>query len=341
MERYVFETAHHMISRGHEVTILCRSTDMDAAKQISAKVIVLRPGVGKRGWQDRVFFARAVTDYFRDNPGLRKSFDIVHAHENTTVQDVSTEHGPCTLAGLRNAPWKFVDYSALRNLAVERAKFSAPRLRALVSCSDRVQGTLLRVYPQLQSKMRVVIPPAYAHLKAVNSRRGDRPPTVGFIGFDWKRKGLPKALEVFRCLKEEDPRWRMRVAGCNPEILPSRLIHRAGAGVEFLGPSEPQKFFASIDVLLHPAHEEPFGMVVAEALSCGVPAVISDRCGCNGHLQSDGLRILAVEAPPAAWTPACRQLAVADIHLPIGPRGWADVAAEHEVLYRTMLDARS
>jgi len=339
MERYVFETAKQIALRGHIVRVLCRSVaDGDLAPEMEGlQATLLNPKASRRSWQDRVFFAQAVSEYFQAGKANRNDFDIIHSHENTAEQNVSTEHGPCTLAGLRKAPWKFCDYSALRNLMLERVKFSAPDLRALVSCSHRVQTKLLRAYPKLRSKISSVITPAHGDFAPAAVRRSVRPPTLGFMGFDWKRKGLSKVVEVFRCLKAEDPRWQLLVAGCDPSVLPKSLIRRAGEGALFLGRRDPLDFLSSVDVLLHPAREEPFGMVVAEALSFGVPVVASDHCGCIAHLRTDGLRVLPADAAPPAWTPACRQLIGAKIKLQMEVRNWSRVADEHESLYERVL----
>jgi UDP-glucose:(heptosyl)LPS alpha-1,3-glucosyltransferase len=339
METYVFETSRELVARGHQVSVLCRSTEQAAAARVGVRTMLLNPDPARRGWQDRILFQRAVAAYLRPKASY-DTFDIVHSHENTTVQDISTEHGPSTLAGLRKAPWKFLDYSALRNLLLERSKFSACNLVALASCSSRVERLVLKNYPSLQSKLRQVIPPAYSYLPQSPEDSSQHPPTLGFMGFDWKRKGLPKALDVFRVLKEEDPRWRMLVAGCDPQQVPERLRRRVGEGVSFLGRSDPVAFFHSIDILLHPAREEPFGMVVAEALSSGVPAVVSDRCGCVEHLRSDGLRVIASEAPAPAWSPLCRQMAAWRIRKRLSLRTWSHVAAEHEEFYGQILDRK-
>jgi glycosyltransferase involved in cell wall biosynthesis len=49
------------------------------------------------------------------------------------------------------------------------------------------------------------------------------------------------------------------------------------ANVEFVGwLDDPHPFYASLDVLVHlPTEPEPFGLVIAEALACGVPVVTS------------------------------------------------------------------
>ena len=338
MERYVFEVAREVSARGHDVSVLCRALDPSAPTDAGIRTSVLCIPSGKRGWQDRVFFARAVADYFRANSAECYHYDIVHSHENTTVQNVSTEHGPNTLAGLRRAPWKFADYSALRNLLLERAKFSCVSLRALASCSASVEANVLGAYPALRDKICVVIPPAFSGGPS-SPRTRDAGFTLGFIGADWRRKGLLKALEIFRRLRSDDPRWTMLVAGNAPDRLPSHLVSTLPEGASVVGRVDAQDFFARIDMLLHPAREEPFGMVVGEALSAGVPAVVSDRCGCVDHLSAEGLAVVPLEAGTGDWARACLQARASRAGLQ-GPRSWSQVATDHEHLYSAIIALR-
>jgi UDP-glucose:(heptosyl)LPS alpha-1,3-glucosyltransferase len=337
MERYVFETAREMAIRGHDVSVLCRAVHAQAAAQTTVKTVVLQPKPAKRGWEDRENFAEAVSGFLGKN-SKTASFDVIHSHENTLKQDVSTEHGPCTLAGLRRAPWKVFDYSALRNLILERVKFNSRSLSALVSCSAQVEKTVLNAYPHLRAKIRAVISPAYSYL-ASGDVKVSGGFTLGFIGADWKRKGLLKALEIFTILRRWDPRWTMVVAGVEPSCLPNKLFSRLPDGVSLAGRVDPTKFFTTIDLLLHPAREEPFGMVIAESLSQGVPAVISERCGCAEHLQADGLKIVEHDKSADDWASACLEMHWEQAEL-ISQRTWTDVAVDHECLYDRILSAR-
>ena len=345
MERYAFEVACEMVRRGHQVSALCRSVDESSVAACGVEVIKLNPKPAKRGWHDRYVFRDVVNEFLAD-PAVSGQFDIIHSHENTIGQHVSTEHGPCTAQGLRLKPWKYFDYSARKNLAIETDKFRTPSLCALVSCSRRVQDIVVREYPFLTDKITHVITPAYSYLQPVAKSPARKPRVLGFMGRDWKRKGLPKAIEVFRHLHGADPAWTMLIAGCPPESLPGKLVSQAIAlgrderparpssepAVQFLGRTDPQEFFGRIDVLVHPATDEPFGMVMSEALTCGVPVVFSDRCGAADHLQSDGLRVLPFNISISDWARACGDLAGCPFTIP-APRTWSDVAAEHERLY--------
>ena len=338
MERYVFETAREMVSRGHDVTAFCRATEADMASEVGVRTVVLRPQPSRRGWQDRLVFREAVSKFFRQNPG-DAAFDIIHSHENTVEQQVSTEHGPCTLAGLRRAPWKFLDYSAVRNLVLERAKFAAPSLAALATCSAQVENTLLDAYPKLRGKTRAVIPPAFSSYLPDVAPKSSENFTLGFIGADWRRKGLPKAVEIFRKLRAGDARWTMVVAGVEASRLPPSLVSASSEGVTFAGRVPAEGFFAGVDVLVHPARDEPFGMVVTESLSCGVPAVVSDRCGCVPHVRAEGLKVIGCERSAEEWARACGGLVGMKARL-LTTRTWADVAGDHERLYERVLSSR-
>lgn len=337
MERYAFEVAREMAARGHRVFVLCRSVDEVSVLGSGVEIIKLQPKPAKRGWHDRYVF-RDVVDQFLAVPGRRDSFDIIHSHENTVGQHVSTEHGPCTALGLRLKPWKHLDYSARKNLAIETEKFRNPYLCALVSCSRRVQDIVVREYPLLVEKITKVITPAYTYLQPVAKDPNRKGRVLGFMGRDWKRKGLAKALEIFRLLRQQDSAWTMLIAGCPEESLPANLIRSLPEGAAILGRTDPQDFFGKIDVLIHPATDEPFGMVISESLACCVPVVFSDQCGAADHLQSEGLRVLDSSAPTSDWAGACRDLAGRPFTT-LPARTWSDVALEHEELYGDILDA--
>ncbi len=94
---------------------------------------------------------------------------------------------------------------------------------------------------------------------------------------DWKRPDL--ALDAVR----ELPDVRLRIAGAplgaEGEELLAKLRARAGPQVEFAGPVDAAEALARATCLLHCAEREPYGMVVAEALAAGRPAVVPDSCG--------------------------------------------------------------
>jgi UDP-glucose:(heptosyl)LPS alpha-1,3-glucosyltransferase len=128
----------------------------------------------------------------------------------------------------------------------------------------------------------------------------------------------------------------MLVAGCPAESLPANLVRALPEGAQLLGRTDPQDFFNRIDVLVHPATDEPFGMVMSEALTCSVPVVFSDQCGAAYHLKSEGIRVLPPDAPAQDWAAVCLELAGISFG-PMAERTWSDLALEHEKLYSDIL----
>ena len=62
--------------------------------------------------------------------------------------------------------------------------------------------------------------------------------------------------------------------------------------VNFLPPvpnaEMPEKLFAVNDIQVLPSINEPIGIVVPEGMACGLPAIVSDTCGCKTYIE-DGV----------------------------------------------------
>jgi starch synthase len=103
---------------------------------------------------------------------------------------------------------------------------------------------------------------------------------VLFAGQVSLRKGFPYLLQAFAKLKH--PSKRLRVAGSMSVDLRMVLHRLPQQGVEFLG-SLPQPALASLmsrsHVLVLPAIEDGFGMVMNQAMACGCPVIATDHCG--------------------------------------------------------------
>jgi glycosyltransferase involved in cell wall biosynthesis len=53
---------------------------------------------------------------------------------------------------------------------------------------------------------------------------------------------------------------------------------------------EVPKYFTLADVFVLPSKSETWGLVVNEAMICGLPIIISDKCGCSSDLlKNNGL----------------------------------------------------
>jgi glycosyltransferase involved in cell wall biosynthesis len=103
---------------------------------------------------------------------------------------------------------------------------------------------------------------------------------VVFIGGFWLRKGVPYLLEAWRRLALTD--GELVFIGTTDESLVTRLGYRGLAGVRYAGPipnADLRHHISEGDVLVLPSIEDGFGLVMAQAMACGVPVIHSHNTG--------------------------------------------------------------
>jgi glycosyltransferase involved in cell wall biosynthesis len=117
---------------------------------------------------------------------------------------------------------------------------------------------------------------------------------VLFLSRIHPKKGIDVLLRAWQALEPSHPGWRLVVAGrgepahvAAAEVLARDLALR---NVHFPGPlfgADKAAAYARAGLFVLPTHSENFGMVVAEALAAGCPAVVSRGAPWQG-LESTG-----------------------------------------------------
>jgi glycosyltransferase involved in cell wall biosynthesis len=109
-----------------------------------------------------------------------------------------------------------------------------------------------------------------------------------FVGSLIERKGLPDIIEAYRAYRlEVDNPWELWVVGDGP--LRSSL--ETGEGIVPLGfkqPVECAELMARAGAFILASHSEPWGVVIHEAATAGLPVLCTDICGAAADLVSDG-----------------------------------------------------
>ena len=116
-----------------------------------------------------------------------------------------------------------------------------------------------------------------------------------YVGRLAKEKNLSLLLTAYRksiaTRKETD--WGLVFVGDGP--MKNQLMKEAAdnqlSGVRFAGGMpwhEVPAQLAQADVLILPSLSEPWGLVVNEAMVCGMPVIVSQNCGCVGDLVRNG-----------------------------------------------------
>ncbi len=108
-----------------------------------------------------------------------------------------------------------------------------------------------------------------------------------FAGQVVLRKGLRTFLDALEKLGRAD--WRVDFyGGVASESRPDLAAYHGATPLHFHGPVSQQSLataFRQGSVMVLPSLEEGFGLVVPQALNCGLPTIVSDRVGARDFVQ--------------------------------------------------------
>lgn len=331
MERYVWETAQALSAIGVTIEVVCEA--LHAPPPAGIRVHVLGTIAPRPRWLSLMRFSRRVRRWLQANP--RPGF-IVHSHERLGVHDVTTFHGPPFSTILEREWWRRVSIRVAAQLWLERREVCGQAVRAVVPNSGLIAERLSHYYPCAQARLVAPIVPAVVPgprrlTRSVPAGGG----TVGFVGREWKRKGLDIALRIATGMQRVRPGLRVIVAG--PEARDIEHLTQGYPGeLQVTGWVDSANLYAEMDLLIHPARAEPYGMVVAEAMAAGVPVVVSDACGIAPEIGEKSGSVVPVGAPIATWIAACEAQLARTTPVPVYSRRWAQVASEYQSLYDTL-----
>ncbi|MEM1243962.1 MAG: glycosyltransferase family 4 protein [Pseudomonadota bacterium] len=107
------------------------------------------------------------------------------------------------------------------------------------------------------------------------------------VGSDYKRKGVARALHALAA--QQSPQIKLFIAG-KGKVKPMLKLTRSlglNSQVIFLGARDDvADLMCAADVLLHLAHEETAGKVILEALTFGLPVLVTENCGYAFHVKN-------------------------------------------------------
>lgn len=332
MESYVWQLSHHLVRQGVQVTVICEEVLDQPTENI--KLCVVKKSSSKPRWLALLKFSDQVKKCVNFECS---TYDVIHSHERTSIHHVTTFHGP-PFARINDYPiWRRFSLRVWMHLWLERRELLGQHVRWVIPNSRLIAVDLQKFYPAVKQKLTAPIPPG-VKLGAPfrTSRQVPRDGgVVGFVGKEWKRKGLEFAFKVFKLLRHRRPHSKFVIIG--PEkVAVSDLSEASEGAIQVLGWKEAAPYYKDMDLLLHPAKQEPFGMVVIEAMASRVPVVISDVCGAADCVTPEHGEVLALDLGIQAWVDACeRQLN--RTHEPPGyTRGWDQVAKEYLKVYSSL-----
>lgn len=91
-----------------------------------------------------------------------------------------------------------------------------------------------------------------------------------FVGTNSIRKGFDLLPQIMEQLGDG---FELLYTNTNPKNL---ILHKNMKPLPYLNSTELAQLYSSVDALIFPSRLEGFGLVVAEAMACGLPVIIAD-----------------------------------------------------------------
>jgi len=330
MERYVWETTHELAKLGHQVQVVCEHCV--AQKPHNIEVHELGKMFYRPRWLYYWRFGRRVAKWLHTHP---QPGWLIHSHERVGVHHVTTFHSP-PFASVRDKPWwKKISLRVAMQLYMERRELRVAQ--RIVPNSEIIARQLAHFYPEYAYKLAMPVVPGV--LPGVIRSPRDVPQAggiLGFVGREWQRKGLPLAVEIAAQLRRLRPQLELWVIGPDEREVRHLFTDWQG-GYRLLGWRSDASHFNEIDVLLHPAKAEPYGMVISEAMAARVPVVVSDACGAAAQVGKDAGIVIPLHASIRDWVSAVDTQLNRHDQPARFIRGWDVVAKEYVIMYSNQL----
>ncbi|HEX5336908.1 MAG TPA: glycosyltransferase family 4 protein [Gallionella sp.] len=325
MERYVWETTRELAKLGHRIIVVCERC---ADKPEGIEVHELGTMMYRPRWLYYWRFSLRVARWLKAHPHPGW---LIHSHERIGLHDVTTFHGP-PFASVRDKPWwKKISLRVAMQLFMERRELSVAR--RIVPNSEIISKQLAHYYPEYAHKLTEPVVPGVLSgvLRPERSVPSDGG-IIGFVGFEWQRKGLPLAVKIAAELRRSRPNLELWVVGPEPDDVRHLFADWQG-GYRLLGWRKDSEHLREFDLLLHPARAEPYGMVISEAMAARVPVLVSDKCGAAAQVSAEAGAVLPLDAPVNQWVDAAAAQLSRTQSPPQFVRGWDVVAKEFVAIY--------
>lgn len=293
---------------GHDVEVACLDSPKQAVQfGFPAQVFALGPGLGLYGYSFRAgkWFEGNLTRYdvvFINCIWQYNTLAAYRALVGTSIPYAVFTHGMLDPYFQRNFPLKHIKKLVYWQLFLRKILKDA----ATVLFTSEEEKILARgAFPEYSARETVVpygiFPPDIDHRYA-SAEFGERWPELSgkrlaiSVGRIHPKKGTDILIEAFAATMAKDPRWHLVIAG--PDQIGIQEDLKALAAL--LGISERitwtgmltgnQKWGAllSAEIFALPSHQENFGIVVAEAMSCRLPVIVSNKVNIWREVESYG-----------------------------------------------------
>lgn len=291
-----YQLSKHMARKGHEVTIYTSDYKLSPEYINSAPEVNIYPFKTWLSWVK-----------FHVTPGMVKSikeniahFDVIHMHNYYTFQNIVVHyyarknripyvlqaHGSVATFFQRGMLKRVFSWLWGNRILKDAAKLiavtaiEAGQYQSMGASSDKIE-----VVPHgIDSAEFEDLPPRGEFRREYGFDENHK--LILYLGRIDKIKGLALLAKAFSGLLKELSNARLVIVGPDDGYLPElkRLIKRLmmEEKVLFTGPlygKDKLEAYVDADIYVLPSFYEIFGITVLEAIACGTPVIVTDRCG--------------------------------------------------------------
>jgi UDP-glucose:(heptosyl)LPS alpha-1,3-glucosyltransferase len=194
-------------------------------------------------------------------------------------------------------------------LHLEGGHFNQRRYRRVIAMTPTVKADLHRFYNVPDEDVEIVpngFSPTEFNMRRVNELRDPMRRELGyaesdrvivFVANELERKGFGPLIRAMAALNDKDVRLLV-VGRVDPNAYAAEIEKRGQKPfIRFTGPSrDVAKFYAAADLFALPTQYEAWGLVIVEAMACGLPVLTSRLAGAAVTI-SEGVSGLLLDDP--------------------------------------------
>lgn len=293
LQRDCLRFAKFCADQGHQVTIMTMDWQGSRPENLAVQIIP------RHGWSNH---ARAM-NFAKDVASSLSEFDKVIGFDRMPGLDFYFAGDLCfaAMAKEKHGFWFRMSSRYRAFCQLEQQVFAINQKTNIFVLTDYVKETYQRIYHTPEQRF-ILIPPGVKQ-QAVNfadiqANKKQLKQQLGFqgefnllqVGSDFKRKGVDRSIRA--------------LAALSPKIKNKIHLYIIGRGkardyetlakqldifdqVHFIGTTENiGDYMLAADLLLHTAYFETAGMVLIEALTFGLPIIVTGNCGYAFHIAN-------------------------------------------------------
>ena len=290
-------------AKGHQVTIY---TGQWRGEQPDGNIkVVCLPSSGLFNHQRHQSLINAMAQQLEQHPP-----DLVVGFNRMPGLDAYYAADPCFIerAHAERGCWYRLTGRYRFFAATEQAVMREDGECKILLLSLREKALIQRWYHTPESRF-YLLPPSiplsrFTHIDALTARQQLRQEfslpsdaqVMLLAGSAFLRKGLDRAIRGLAALPERlrNNTWLLAVGEDRAEPMMT-LARRLGVAAHVIitsGRSDVPQLMVGADLLVHPARSELAGIVLIEALTAGLPVLVTELCGYAQHIAAAGAGLL-------------------------------------------------